>query len=173
MLATFQVFTVLLVAIAWSLALAHALELPGKKRLPRDIYLAVQRIYYPGFTTGGGIGEFGGLIASILLAVLTPKGTAAFWLTVVAVLGLAGMQVVYWGVTHPVNRYWVRGEKLGRFGAGFFGAEAAHGGSSAVQHGIADWTRLRDRWEYSHVARAGLAGLSFVALVIACKVPLR
>jgi hypothetical protein len=31
----------------------------------------------------------------------------------------------------------------------------------------ADWTKLRDRWEYSHVARAGLAFLSFITLVIA------
>lgn len=29
------------------------------------------------------------------------------------------------------------------------------------------WTALRDRWEYSHVARAGLAFASFVALVVA------
>jgi hypothetical protein len=30
-----------------------------------------------------------------------------------------------------------------------------------------DWTELRDRWEYSHVARAGCALLSFIALVMA------
>jgi hypothetical protein len=30
-----------------------------------------------------------------------------------------------------------------------------------------DWTALRDRWEYAQVARAGLAALSFLALVIA------
>jgi hypothetical protein len=31
----------------------------------------------------------------------------------------------------------------------------------------ADWTKLRDRWEYSHVARAGLALASLTVLVIA------
>jgi hypothetical protein len=48
-----QVLTVLLVAVAMALALAHALELPGKLRLSKEQYLAVQPIYYPGFTFGG------------------------------------------------------------------------------------------------------------------------
>jgi hypothetical protein len=29
-------------------ALAHALELPGKMRLTKDAYFAMQHIYYPG-----------------------------------------------------------------------------------------------------------------------------
>jgi hypothetical protein len=48
-----QVVTVLLVAVAMSLTLAHALELPGKMRLDEQTYRAVQTIYYPGFTFGG------------------------------------------------------------------------------------------------------------------------
>jgi hypothetical protein len=43
------------------LSLAHALEFPGKKRLDEKQYKAVQTIYYPGFTIGGMVGEFGGL----------------------------------------------------------------------------------------------------------------
>ncbi|MGH7368765.1 MAG: hypothetical protein ACREKQ_02100 [Candidatus Rokuibacteriota bacterium] len=31
----------------------------------------------------------------------------------------------------------------------------------------ADWTDLRNRWEYSHVARAGLSAVSLIALVLA------
>jgi len=42
-----QVLAILLVAIAMALALAHALELPGKLRLAKEIYLAIQTIYYP------------------------------------------------------------------------------------------------------------------------------
>ena len=34
-----------------ALALAHALERPGKMRLSKE--LAIQPIYYPGFTFGG------------------------------------------------------------------------------------------------------------------------
>ena len=46
-----------------ALVLAHALELPGKRRLSKNTYLAVQPIYYHGFTIGGAVGEFGGLVA--------------------------------------------------------------------------------------------------------------
>jgi hypothetical protein len=44
-----QIMTVMLAAITMALSLAHALELPGKLRLNREQYLAVQTIYYPGF----------------------------------------------------------------------------------------------------------------------------
>jgi hypothetical protein len=33
------------------------------------------------------------------------------------------------------------------------------------------WTELRNRWEYAHVARAGLALVSFIALIIAISRP--
>jgi hypothetical protein len=39
-----HIFTVILVAIAMALSLAHVLELPGKLRLDRDTYLKVQTI---------------------------------------------------------------------------------------------------------------------------------
>jgi hypothetical protein len=54
----------------------------------------MQPIYYPGFTTGGGIGEAGGMISTIILLFLTPLGSGDFWLTLVALLGLIGMQGV-------------------------------------------------------------------------------
>jgi hypothetical protein len=186
--AGFQVFTVLLVAVAFALALAHASELPGKKRLPKETYIAVQQIYYPGFTIGGGVGEFGGLIAALVLAVITPRESAAFWLTVVAVVGLVVMQLVFWIWIRPVNKFWIQSVRLGRFGTQFFGTEASakdessgatdagtRGGTrgpsaAAERQQLPDWTRLRDQWEYSHVVRAVLAGTSFTALVIACKV---
>ena len=52
-----QVASIVLAAIGMGLSLAHALEYPGKRRLDRDTYLAVQAIYYPGFTIGGVFGE--------------------------------------------------------------------------------------------------------------------
>jgi hypothetical protein len=63
------------------MALAHALELPGKLRLPKDQYLAVQAIYYPGYTFGG-VAEPLSIAAVALLAFLTPPVGAGFWLTV-------------------------------------------------------------------------------------------
>jgi hypothetical protein len=108
MLDVLQVMSVVLVAVAMAPALAHLLELPGKLRLSRETYLAVQPIYYPGFTISAGIGETAGPISTAVLLFLSPAGSAAFWLRLVA---------------------------------------------------------LRDRWEYSHVARAVLALVGLVALV--------
>ncbi|MCI0363922.1 MAG: DUF1772 domain-containing protein [Phycisphaerales bacterium] len=155
----------ILVAVAMALSLAHALELPGKMRLTKDAYLAVQTIYYPGFTIGG-ISEPVGIISTIILLVLTPLGRANFWLTLVALLGLLGMQAVYWLFTHPVNKFWVEGENLDRFSSGFFSFGVNR---SPLEHETRppDWTELRDRWEYSHVARAGFALLSLIALIVA------
>jgi hypothetical protein len=164
MFITVQVVTVTLVALAMAMSLAHALEMPGKRRLEKRAYYAMQPIYYPGFTVGGGIGELGGTIATALLLFLTPTWDAGFWLILLALLGLVGMQTVYWTWTHPVNRFWLEGQRLDRVSSGFFalgGARGAAGGRPP------EWTALRDRWEYSHVARAGLALSSFVLLVIA------
>src|SRR5919108_2972453 len=96
MLCVLRVLTVIFVAIAMALALAHALELPGKMRLEQEAYYAMQPIYYPGFTIGGGLGEFGGMISTIGLLLLTPWPSADFWLTLLALLGLIGMQAIYW-----------------------------------------------------------------------------
>lgn len=165
-----QVLTVILIAVAFALALAHSLELPGKMRLSREAYFAVQPIYYPGFTIGGGIGEAGGTILTIVLLILTPAGSGSFWLTVVALFGLLGMQATYWVLTHPVNRVWLKGERLSGFGSGFFtfGTKSQVGRREQHQEATRepDWTELRDRWEYSHVVRAGFAFVSFLAAVI-------
>jgi hypothetical protein len=48
-------------------SVAHALELPGKRRLTREQYFAVQPIYYPGFTVIGGTEPLSILVLAILL----------------------------------------------------------------------------------------------------------
>ena len=93
MLNLLQTLTVLLVAVAMGLSLAHALELPGKLRLTQDEYRVVQPIYYPGFTIGG-IAEPLSLLATTVLLILKPLGSRAFWLTLVAMVGLIGRQTV-------------------------------------------------------------------------------
>jgi hypothetical protein len=154
--------TLLLVAVAMALSLAHALEFPGKRRLDKQAYYATQQIYYPGFTIGG-VGEAAGTLAATVLLFLTPRASAEFWLTLVAFLGLVTMVAVYWLVTHPVNRLWIEGVKLGQAGSGFF----SFGTKGTDKEAAQDWTKLRDRWEYSHVARAICASVSFLALLIA------
>ena len=160
-----QVVNVFLVAVAMALPLAHALELPGKMRLDKPTYLAVQAIYYPGFTIGG-LGEGCGMPALLILLLLTPTESPAFWWTGVAFIALLTMHLAYWIFTHPVNKFWLKDQKLEGLGGGFFRFDplkrSATGDSSEN-----DWTRARDRWEYSHVVRAVLAAISFVSLVIA------
>jgi hypothetical protein len=159
-----EVLAVLLVAVAMALALAHALELPGKLRLSKDAYCAMQSIYYPGFTIGGGVGEAGGLIVTLLLVMVTPLGSTAFWLTLGAFLALLCTHALYWLLTHPVNNFWLKDFDLAGVGGRFFAFDPIKRRGDAR---TLDWTVLRDRWEYSQVARAGAAMLSLVLLVAA------
>ena len=160
-----QVVTIFLVSGAMGLALAHALEYPGKMRLDRENYMTVQGIYYPGFTIGGGLGEGVGFLATLVLLLLTPRGDPAFWWTVAALIALAGMQAVYWTVTHPANRFWVERLPLAKAGRSFF--DAGRATQSTVIENQGQWTRLRQTWEYSHMLRAALAAISFISLTIA------
>jgi hypothetical protein len=160
-----QVITVFLVAVAMSLSLAHALELPGKMRLDKDTYLAVQGIYYPGFTYGG-LGEGLGMFATLVLLLLTPAHSPAFWWILTALIALVAMHAVYWVVTHPVNKYWLKDTSLQGLGGEFFALDPMKKGAAA-EAGSEGWKKLRDKWEYSHVLRAVLAAVALVALIVA------
>lgn len=162
MVKAFQVFTLLLVSIAMALSLAHALELPGKMRLARETYIEAQSIYYPGFTIGGMVGDFGGLLALLVLTWLLRHAGPAFWWVLAALILLAAMNLIYWLLVHPVNSFWMRGTDLGLLGRLFFSTPA--GGEAP------GWTQLRDIWEYSHLARACLAMASFLATAIALTI---
>jgi hypothetical protein len=154
-----QIAAILLTALAMAPAIAHAFEFPGKRRLDRVAYVAVQAIYYPGFTLLG-IAEPAALVAITVLLSLTPRNGPGFLMTALALLCVVGMQAVYWLVTHPTNKYWLTSAetRLGKTGERFFAA-----GSAAHE---ADWMKLRDRWEYSHVARAGLSLVSFLFVML-------
>jgi hypothetical protein len=164
MFEAFQVLTLLLVAIGMATVLAHVMELPGKLRLGQESYAAVQPIYYPGFTVAGAVGEAGGLVATLVLAVWW-VGSPGFWLVLAAFLSLLVMHAIYWLVTHPVNNFWLKDTDLSRLGSGFFSF-----GLRGKEGGVQDWRSLRDRWEYSHVARAFFSVTAFLLLAVACVV---
>jgi Domain of unknown function (DUF1772) len=144
-----QAIGLILVVVAMVPEWAHVLELPGKLRLTRDAYFAVQPIYHPGFTIAG-FSEPLAIVSTLVLLVMTPPASADFWWTLAALFGVVGMHAVYWLFTHPVNNFWLQGDKPSRQN------------DATPPH----WTELRDRWEYSHVMRAALAFVSFIALVI-------
>ena len=153
-----SLISVFLVAVTMGLSLAHALEFPGKARLTEPTYRAVQAIYYPGFTVGGLVGEFGALVTLPILLALTPADTKRFWWAAVSLGFLVLAHLTYWLVTHPVNSAWLKDTKLSGVGGLFFGLFSA---------AESDWAHMRNLWEFSHVARALLTGLSFVSLTIA------
>lgn len=155
----FTLLCLVLVAVTMGLSLAHALELPGKLRLDEASYKAVQAIYYPGFTLGGLVGEFGGIVALAVLVYLTPSGTTHFWWTVAALALMLIAHGVYWVVTHPVNNFWVKDIAMSAPSTTFFSMFT--GGAAG------DWTDLRNRWELSHVIRAVLHAMSLVFIAMA------
>ena len=165
MLLFLEVITIFFAAVAMSLALAHALEFPGKMRLDPETYMAVQTIYYPGFTVGGAGEPLAAITALILLIVLRGRG-AAFWWALAAFLALTLMHATFWLVTQPTNRFWLKNQPLTKVGSKFFGVDPS-GRLEQEPKVNPDWTRLRDRWEYSHIVRAIFAVIALVALVVA------
>lgn len=164
MLLALQVVAVFLVGIAMSMALAHALEYPGKLRLDERTYMAVQTIYYPGFTIGG-IGEPLAVIVTLILVFLTRSDSMAFWWVLSAFIAVAAMHAIFWTVTQPTNRYWLKDQQLDAAGARFFAVDRESRRNAANANNL-DWIRLRNRWEYSHIARAVLSTFALLALVI-------
>jgi hypothetical protein len=158
MLTIFLVVALLLVAVTMGLSLAHALEYPGKRRLDEPTYRAVQTIYYPGFTIGGLVGELGGMLALVVLIFLMPRGIEPFWWTVGALGFFVAGHATYWVVTHPVNAAWLQHTPLAGASKAFFGLFSAPD---------ADWRRMRNVWEYSHIARAILHVLGFLCMTFA------
>jgi len=134
-----EVLTVFLVAVAMALAMAHALEFPGKMRLSRQIYLATPSIDYPGCTIGR-LGEGLGLVATLVLVLMMPRGTLPFWWSVAGFIALALMHIVFGTITQPLNRRWFAGVPLTGAARRFFSA----GGKKA--HGTID-VNQQDQWE--------------------------
>jgi len=95
------------------------------------------------------------MLATAILLFVTPEGTP-FWLVMAALALLLLAHALYWLLTHPVNKVWLKKRELGGAGASFFDA----GGGSAPM----EFKAARDRWEYSHVARAACA-LTALALI--------
>ncbi|WP_072397404.1 DUF1772 domain-containing protein [Hyphomicrobium sp. CS1GBMeth3] len=153
-----EVLAVMLAAVTMSLALAHALELPGKLRLDREQYLTVQTIYYPGFTLGG-IAEVASIVAVLALWIASPANTPQFWLIAAALAALSTVQAIFWIMTQPINKYWLQNVHMSRAAERFF--------ETRGEMRADNWTVMRDRWERSHVLRAIAAGTALLCLTLA------
>jgi hypothetical protein len=149
-----EIIALMVVALVVTTSLAHALEMPGKLRLPKETYLGMQMIYYPGFTFAGAAEPLAIVVALVLAFV-----SGGDPLVIIATIALALVVAVYWIVVHPMNRFWLRQTQLVAGGETFFGLGAADPAGR-------DWTAIRDRWEYGHLARAILAVIAFICLAV-------
>jgi len=154
------------VAVAMALSLAHALEYPGKMRLDRPTYVAVQPIYYPAFSLGRGISECLGMILTFVLLILTPNGSEKFNWTAAAFSSLLAMQAIYWTVTYPVKNFWIEQANWDDGVRRFFGLSAT-ARAVAVRKRDSLWPELRQRWEVSQIARAFFGFVSVVTIAVA------
>jgi len=166
MLLALRVVTVLLACSTFALGFAHALELPGKLRLDKEIYCSVQMIYYPGFTFAG-FGEVLAIVAALGLLLATATGSTAFILTLIAVIGLIANHVAYWLLTHPINNFWLKDQDLSGLSGRFFKSGPLKRASGEGPGGDAIWRRYRGRWEFSHVLRVVFSAVSSITVVIA------
>jgi hypothetical protein len=162
MLTVLQAIATGLTVVVLSCSLAHVLELPGKLRLPREAYVMVQSIYYPGFTLAG-LSEPLAILVMGLLCLLMPRDDPAFWWTLAAAALLVLVHGLYWLMTHRVNRFWIEGQDLGAAGRGFFGKAIATEPECTADE---VWLRRRNRWELSHVVRAMGAAGAFALLLV-------
>jgi hypothetical protein len=94
------------------------------------------------------------------------NNTAAFWWALAAFVAVLAMHLVFWLITQPVNRYWLKYQQLSKAGTSFFGIH--HGDQSAAT--LPSWTSLRKRWEYSHIVRAVFSAIALITLVIAVAI---
>jgi len=133
-------FSLLFSALALAPALAHLLELPNKIGLSRDDYLTVQHIYRGWALLGIVIA--GAFLSALALAVLVRHWREQLVPAVVAVLSIAGAQVLFWTFTFPANQQTNNWTMMPE-----------------------NWAVLRTQWEYSHAAGAMLNLVAFVALV--------
>lgn len=136
--------TLLLAALSMGMAWAHALELGPKMALSETDYIVVQGIYQE-FGRLGAVIEPAAILATAILTLLVRGRRLAFRfsLTGLALLALAfGVWIAF---VMPAN------------------AELAAWAATAAP---ADWQRIRNQWEYAHLARFILQLGGFCALLV-------
>jgi hypothetical protein len=141
-LKTIWFLSLFFVALALAPAMAHLLALPNKINMPREQYLIVQQIYR-GWALLGTV-VIGALLSTLALTIVVRKPPKTFVLTLIAFLCIAGTQALFWTFTFPAN-------------------QQTHNWTVLPEN----WLALRQQWEYSHAASAGLNLVAFVALILA------
>ncbi|MEB3278842.1 MAG: DUF1772 domain-containing protein [Lyngbya sp.] len=123
------------------------MELPAKMLYDAQLWATVNKSLYWVFAFPvGAIIELGAIVSTILLLFLVRKHPPAFRLTLIATVCLT---VAFFGV-------WI----------GFVAPMNAQVEQWTVGSVPADWTRIRNQWEYSHAIRFVLHLIGFSALLL-------
>lgn len=115
-------------------------------RYEPPLYVRLHRTLYPNFGRIAGVAEILGLASTGALAWwVQERRPSAFPLTAAAAGFLAAAHGIFWTAVHPANTTM---------------------GSWPLDAIPDDWRRWRDRWEYSHAARAVLVTGALSALFL-------
>lgn len=137
--------TTMLTALSMGVALCHFLEMPAKLQYDGALWLTLLQTLYPlMFGSLGAFFELGAVIATLVLAALVRRRHAAFGWVLVAAICLIATQAVFWTWVAPINATIV---------------------PLTPATLPANWMKLRNQWEYGHVARAMLQIIALGALV--------
>jgi hypothetical protein len=139
-----RLLTIMLVALSMGTALCHLLEMPAKLRYEGGTWLMLlHTLYPPAFGTLGASFEVGAVLAAVVLAFLVRHRRPAFGWTLLGAICIVAADAAFWLWVAPVN---------------------AAMASLTPQTLPADWTSLRNQWEYTHAGRAVLqiAALAFL-----------
>lgn len=146
--------TIILAALTMGTAFAHTLELPAKINYNASLYTTISQSLYWGFGhIGGPIEGMTVFLAAPLLLFLVRKQRPAFWWTLAGTVCFALAFIVFLAFTEPMNREILQW---------------------SIESVPADWTRVRNQWEYSHVARfiLHLIGLCAFQISLLVEIPL-
>jgi Domain of unknown function (DUF1772) len=142
--------TITLAALSMGMAFCHVLELPAKMNYPASLYLTIQHSLYREFGSFPGIfSEVGAIVCAIALTFLVRKRRPAFNWTLAGAIFLALALIVWFSFVAPMNAQFAKW---------------------TVDSIPADWTRVRNQWEYSHATRFILQLIGFSALLISVLV---
>lgn len=148
-----RLITIILAALTMGTAFAHALELPAKMNYDASLYTTINQSLYWGFGHVGGFIEAATVfLAAPVLTFLVRKRRPAFQWTLAGTVCLALAFIFFLVFTEPMNR------EIFQWSAGSVPA---------------DWTRIRNQWEYSHVTRfiQQLMGLSALLISVLVEIP--
>jgi Domain of unknown function (DUF1772) len=149
-LRTWRFITIILAALTMGMAFCHTLELPAKMGYSPTVWTTLQQSLYWGFGHIGGFIEAATVfLAAPVLTFLVRKRRPAFGWTLAGAIFLALGFMVFLVFTEPMNR------------------EIFQWTPQSVP---ADWTQIRNQWEYSHATRFVLQLMGLGALLISVLV---